>query len=261
MEAQLFVSCPFSRLYEKYLPKVLENRLNVEIGLNCGALHRFSNSVFRQVARCLQETGLKALVHAPFSDLSLGALDPAVRRAVLDRHLQALEVAALFGARKMVLHTGFDKRHYWGQEERWLANAIESLLHISERADEYHIKMVVENVFEPDWRIHKTIFEAMGEEVQVGFCFDIGHHMVFSHAAQEEWLRYLGVWLSHCHLHDNLGRHDDHLAVGLGILDFQGLFRWLKKEAPPVLTLTIEAHREQDVMVSVERVNNYMAHI
>ncbi len=251
MPPEIFISCPFTTLCQDHLDEIIDMGLNVEIGLNCGALHSMDRSKFKEVAERLAREGRKALIHAPFTDLSLGAADPLVREAVLERQCQALEVAGLMGAAKMVLHTGFDRRHYWGMEAAWIARAADSLIKLASKADEYSVELVLENVFEADWRIHDALFRAVGE-ANMGFCYDIGHHKVFSKTPQEEWLRNMGNRLSHCHLHDNHGRHDDHIAIGAGTLDFEGLFQWLASRKREGMTLTIEAHRREDVRPSLD---------
>ncbi len=222
----------------------------MEIGLNCGALYHFQEEHFSTIADRLSKAGLRTLVHAPFTDISLGAIDPEIRSACLKRLNEALNVSKMMGASKLILHTGFDKRHYWGVEEKWLTNAKESLIKLGKQADLYNIEIVLENVFEPDWRVHEALLHG-AKDTKVGFCYDIGHQMVFSKALQHEWLEHMSQWISHCHLHDNRGRHDEHLAIGKGMLDFDGLFRWLHEKGKDV-TMTIEAHRKEDIFISLE---------
>ena len=60
----------------------------------------------------------------------------------------------------------------------------------------------------------------------------------------------MSPWLAHLHLHDNNGRRDEHLGIGRGKFDFQGLFKFLTKhDLQPLITL--EPHSEDDLWVSL----------
>ncbi len=242
------VACPFDMLEERYMDKVLRERLNLEIGLNGGILDRYRLQSFKKAARLLEGAGLKATVHAPFSDMSMGARDGRVLKAVRARLLRSVEIAGVFKAPSLVCHTGFDRRHYWNMEEAWLETALETVDILQQAAGDAGTRLMIENVFEADPRIHQRILSQFHE---VGFCYDIGHHRVFSHTDQKGWLNGLGDRLAQLHLHDNRGRHDDHLTIGQGDLDFHGLFSWLQQSGKsPVFTL--EAHDEASVIPSLK---------
>ncbi len=250
LKQQVFVCCPFDLLVDRYLSRFLEEHMNPEIGLNAGVLDRFQWSSFKEVAGSLETEGLSCTVHGPYTDLSIGAIDKKVRSISIERIKQALEIAALFRARSLVCHTGFDLKHYYTMRDRWLGNAIESLALLSDCASLFNIPIMLENVFEPDPSIHREIFEAIISPF-LGFCLDIGHIGVFSKMELGYWLKDLGRRLGQLHLHDNRGVHDDHLAIGEGIMDFDGLFSWLYGERKrPIVTL--EPHDEKAVLPALE---------
>lgn len=241
-----FVCCPFDLLVEQHLPRLAAKRINPEVGLNGGVLDRFRMPSFRRVARALRESGLRCTVHAPFADLSLGAIDPRIRRVTVERLRRTLEVSAVLEACSMVCHTGFDDRHYYGVEDRWLGYALESLCQLVEEATSLGIQLMLENVFELRPAIHKRLFVALASP-SLSFCLDLGHQQVFSTTSLSAWLAALGYRLGQVHLHDNNGCLDDHLPIGQGCVDFDSLFLWLKASGRrPILTL--EPHAEEAVV-------------
>ncbi len=246
----VFISCPFDQLVEEYLPLVLRERVNLEIGLNGTILDRYKMPSFGKIARIIEENGLKCTIHAPFIDLSLGAIDSLVRRATVKRLLRAINIASLFKAQSMVFHTGFDPKHYHGHQEEWLENSFHTVEQLLSAAAEKKLKLNLENVFEYTTGIHQKLFSKFDDQY-LGFCLDLGHQRVFSKTSMEEWLETVGARIGQLHLHDNKGEWDDHLAIGKGEIDFDGVFDFLEEnEITPLLT--IEAHKKEDVMPSLE---------
>ncbi len=242
------ICCPFDLLVEEYLPKITGQRINPEIGLNGGILDRFNDTDFKGVARVLKEHGLYCTVHAPFVDLSIGAIDKMVRKATVERLKRSLDIAMMFNAEAMVCHTGFDPRHHRSLESQWTENALESLSILLEHTE--NIPLSLENVFETSPDIHRHLFENMNSRL-LGFCLDLGHLYAFGNGDLEGWFNQLKLWLMQLHLHDNNHKHDEHLPIGHGSLDFRSLFGLLYREgAKPLITL--EPHREEDVIPSLE---------
>ncbi|OPL17205.1 MAG: hypothetical protein AVO38_05235 [delta proteobacterium ML8_D] len=259
IKQEVFVCCPFDLLVNRYLPCLLKDRINPEIGLNGEILDQFQQSKFKKVAKILKKEGLICTVHAPYSDLSLGAIDPKVRRVTVERIKKALDLASVFEARTIVCHTGFDYKHYFNSVDNWLKNAAESIITLLEYASKFNIPIMLENVYELDAEIHKYIFRKIKSPL-LGFCLDFGHQNVFSKISLDKWLKDLGDRLGQIHLHDNMGVHDDHLAIGEGVLDFDSLFSWLyARSKTPVMTL--EPHEESALMPTLEGLarllNNY----
>ncbi len=245
-----FISCPFDMLVEEHLPLVLQEGINLEIGLSGTILDRFKLPSFKRVARKLESSSLRCTIHAPFIDLSLGAIDSMVRTATIKRLLRAIDIAAVFRAKSMVFHTGFDPKHYHGQKEEWLENCYTTLKLILTHAGLKGIKLNLENVFEYTPEIHQAIFSRF-DEPGLGFCFDLGHQKVFSKRGMDEWLEAVGNKIGQLHLHDNNGDWDDHLAIGMGKIDFERVFQYLEKNRLAPL-ITIEAHKKEDVIPSLE---------
>ena len=245
-----FISCPFDLLVDEHLDAVLHERINIEIGLNGTILDRFKIPSFKRIAAILKKHNLKCTVHAPFIDLSLGAIDSLVRKATVKRLKRAIDIASVLEAKSMVFHTGFEPKHYFEQESAWLKNSYSSLEALLNHAKKYDLKLNLENVYEYTPQIHEAIFSKFPKD-QLGLCLDLGHQNVFAKSDMSQWLKSIGSRIGQLHLHDNRGKWDDHLAIGSGKVDFHSIFQFLeKKKITPLLT--IEAHKKEDVIPSLK---------
>ncbi|MCU4138573.1 MAG: Sugar phosphate isomerase/epimerase [Thermodesulfobacteria bacterium] len=249
MEHLVFVSIPWELLINKYLPLVLENKINVEIALNAKALDNYSYLNFKDIAKKLKDSGIKTTIHLPFMDLSLGAFDPWIKEASLRRIFFAMERAVVFEPLNLVLHSGYHMDYHREVKEEWRENFIESMDKILNLAEELNLTISLENVFEPDPEFVKPIFETF--ENRLFWCFDPAHARVFSEKEEMKWLNTLYFYIKEIHCHDNLGKHDDHLAIGKGVIKFKEIFDFFKeKNLRPLLVS--EAHNEEDTYINVE---------
>jgi len=245
------INIPFTMLKEGYLDRFIQQRLNPEIGFDATALDRFSVSDFSVIADRFHKAGLTITLHAPFVDLSPGSTDPHIRMVTRRRFKQILELVTIFRPKTVVCHAGYDDKRYWYFKDFWVKNSVEMWSWLGQGLRAEGSLLMLENVYEHGPNDIRILFERL-ENQGIGFCLDTGHQAVFGHVSLETWVDSLGPYIGQLHLHDNSGEKDDHLAMGMGTVDFQALFKQLgaMRKDPPVITL--EPHREEDFRPSIE---------
>jgi len=248
MEELVFVSIPWELLLNKYLPLVLETKINVEITINAKALDNYSYLDFKHIAKKLKDYGIKTTIHLPFMDLSVGALDPWIKEVSLKRIFLSMERASFFEPLNLVLHSGYHMDYHREAKEEWRESFTEGLEKILVLAEELGLTISLENVFEPDPEFLKPVFENFKGKLY--WCFDPAHASVFSEKEEMEWLKVLYPYIKEIHCHDNLGKYDNHLAIGKGKVKFKEVFDFFKeKDIKPLLVS--EAHNEEDTYINV----------
>lgn len=185
------------------------------------------------------------LVHGPFTELNPGGIDPRAVALTAHRFDQAYRVCKRLGIQNMVLHSGFVPVLY---EPEW---------HIQESirfwkqwlAGKEAVKIVLENVFDPDPMILRKIVEGVASP-NLGICLDLGHAHAFGSKlfSEEDWIQTLSPYLQHLHIHDNGGEGDFHQSLGEGTIPYEELFK-RKELQREDLTFTLESRRaEPDVL-------------
>lgn len=190
--------------------------------------------------RCLVS---ELLLHAPFNELCPAAIDPMIREVAEKRFLQTFEIAAKYGMKKLVVHTGFDPMIY--RKEWFIPQSVQFWKKLLKKKPE-GLMLVLENVMETDPEIPLAICEEVNDP-DFRLCLDIGHANLMP-VPVNDWITAYGPLLSHLHIHNNAGsvtkgiiaaKDDTHSALGDGILDIEQILRRLKKENPDV-TVTVE---------------------
>jgi sugar phosphate isomerase/epimerase len=229
---EIQVNIPFTMLHESYLERFIKFKLNPEIGFDAIALDRYPLSDFINIADQLHECGLTITLHAPFVDLCPGSPDPKIWAITRSRFEQVLRLIPAFRPKTLVCHTGYDEKRYGYIRSIWVEKSLE-------------------NVYEYEPDDIRFLFENLHDQ-KIGFCLDTGHQAAFSGVSLETWIEYLGPYIAQLHLHDNLGKQDEHQALGQGLIDFQALFKKLItiRKKPPIITL--EPHREEHLWPSLE---------
>jgi sugar phosphate isomerase/epimerase len=244
------VCIPWRLLKDRYLPKVLANRMNPEIGISGDVIDSYTKEAFYEVASLLQNEGLTISLHAPFYDLAPGGVDRKILKATRERLQQLFDLVPLFKPVSVVCHTGYDRKRYHEVEDAWLETSLETWTTLAGHLKGTETTLMIENVYEKSPRMLVRLFDRLDTE-QVGFCFDTGHMHAFSKTDMRGWLNKLGPRIKELHLHDNDGSEDHHLAIGEGDIDFEPLFEYVdQKGLKPIIT--IEAHKEKWLWQSIE---------
>ncbi|MDI6742680.1 MAG: sugar phosphate isomerase/epimerase [Smithella sp.] len=240
-------------LLARHLERILEEKLNLEIYFHHYALQNLDKTRCIEMAKRLTDAGLKITFHAPFMDLRPGALDEKIRRASVDRMKEAFSLARYFNPIKIVCHPCFDERYYVFGEDLWLESSVKTWKELIPLAEKYKTVIALENTYEQNPDMLRRLFDTLSSE-SICFCFDAGHFNVFSYEPLNVWLKTLGKYLGHLHLHDNFGQSDEHLPVGKGTFPFEELFAALKKmRFSP--TMTLEAHNPENLWKSIRNID------
>jgi sugar phosphate isomerase/epimerase len=246
---------PWLRRHE-YLSRILELGLAPEIAFKGPDLEQLTLAELAALAAQLAASGRRPTVHAPFFDLSLGAMEPLVRTVTVQRLTQALQAAAGLGAHLMVVHPGYDRWRYPNLAATWTDQAAETLLPLVARAEACDCRLALENIYEETPATLLALVERL-DSPWFGHCFDIGHWRLFGTTSQADWLNAIAPRLLHLHLHDNHGQSDEHLPVGEGTIDFTPLMQLLPTlEQPP--SLTLEAHKPSELRRSLDNLHNLL---
>jgi sugar phosphate isomerase/epimerase len=246
------VHVPYHRI-EDYLHFINESRINLEIYFSSRSLDALKSSDITRLKERF-DYNPSFTVHAPFMDLSPGAVDSKARAVTMERFSQILDVAQMLGPKAVVFHSGYEKWKYALNIDLWLEKSLLTWKPLAERAEDMGIRIAIENIFEDEPSNLRILMEAMGSG-KFGICFDTGHCNLFSRVPLDEWLRQLKPYIVELHLHDNHKSSDEHIAIGDGTFDFGTLFSALSDKD---MIYTIEGHTPEDVLKSIRRLQGYL---
>ena len=239
-------------MIEDYLLFIKKNRIDLEVYFSSACLDSVHVSDVSKMLERLEYNPCFT-IHAPFMDLSPGAVDSRVRSVTAERFAQVFDIAEILKPRAIVFHSGYEKWKYALKIDPWLENSLIIWRPLLKRAMDAGVKIAIENIFEDEPANLRLLMEEIGSE-HFGICFDAGHFNLFSKIPLAEWLKQLKKYIIELHLHDNGKTQDDHIAIGDGTFDFAALFAALKDKE---LICTIEGHTPEDVLKSVERLKAY----
>ncbi len=247
-----FINAPYELFRERYLDFFLSYRLNPELYFSPQLLDKWPEDEFKALAQELKSHALKVTFHAPFFDLSPGALDEKIRQATEERLKQVLELIPIFTPYAIVTHLGFDPRIHDSHKKEWLESSLKTWQELMPLAERYKVNLNWENVFEPDPELFLALLQRLSSPF-LGVCFDLGHVFAFTRSTLSKW-ETLFPYIKQLHLHDNHGHRDEHLGLGKGNIDFLSLFSKLKQyDRYPLITL--EPHTEEAFWDSLKYLN------
>jgi sugar phosphate isomerase/epimerase len=246
------VHVPYHRI-EDYLHFIKENRINLEVYFSSRSLDTLKSSDVIRLRENL-DYNPSFTVHAPFMDLSPGAVDSKARAVTMERFSHTLAIAEILKPKTVVFHSGYEKWKYALNIDLWLEKSLLTWKPLVKRAEDMGVKLAIENIFEDE---PSNLRMLMGEvdSGNFGICFDTGHFNLFSRISVEDWLKQLRPYIVELHLHDNHKSSDEHIAIGDGTFDFATLFSALRGMD---VIYTIEGHTPEDVMKSIGRLQDYL---
>lgn len=244
---RVHVHIPYARL-EEHIELLNREGLSPEIYFPSSSLDNLTErEIIYQKGRLKDCPSLS--IHAPFMDLSPGAVDSKVRDVTIERFSSILDIAEILKPITIVFHSGYEKWKYAHKIDVWLDGCRKTWPALIKRAETLGVKLAIENIFEDEPSNLVLLMKELHSE-NFGICFDTGHCNLFSKVPLKEWLEALGPYIFELHLHDNNRDLDSHLPIGEGTFDFNYLFSNLGNRD---YIHTIEAHRPDRVIRSFER--------
>lgn len=244
------IHVPFERI-EEHASFIRQHGLNLEIYFTAPVLDSLRTEELNDVRETL-DYGPSLSIHAPFMDLSPGAMDRKVRAATLERFHHVLDIASVLKPVSIVFHSGYEKWKYGLKIKPWLEQSLLTWKPINTRAEDLGVKVAIENIFEDEPSNLRMLMEEMDSE-NFGVCFDAGHFNLFSSLPLKDWISELRPHIIELHLHDNDRTADQHNPIGDGCFDFPSLFSLLQGKD---CVRTIEARSPEMALKSMERLKS-----
>ncbi|HMK93968.1 MAG TPA: sugar phosphate isomerase/epimerase family protein [Candidatus Limnocylindrales bacterium] len=162
--------------------------------------------------------GGKTSFHGVFQDVLVHSSDKKIAELSKERVTSSLKVASELKAIQVVFHGNFNplvKDEYYNKN--WVER---NSSFWSEILDMYHIKILLENTWEPTPDTFRRLLDQINSPL-FKICFDIGHAKVYSKAPVREWFVSLGSDIPYIHVSDNSGEKDQHSEIGKGKINWQ----------------------------------------
>lgn len=166
--------------------------------------------------------------------VELGSFHEPVRKAWVVEGKKAIDVANELGIKEINFHAQTYPLTLSNKKFRrqTIQNFIKSSEELVDYAARFNMGVMIENIpkgkrksFEPD--DFKQIFRGVNG---LGFHLDVGHAFIGEGMrGVEKYIKTFKDRLWHVHLHDNHGKHDEHLPIGEGNIDFRKVVKSLKK--------------------------------
>jgi len=252
----LYASVPFDTAFTR-LEEIIARRVHPELYFSSSILDECRDADVKCLGRALSHAGISYTFHAPYIDLVPGGLDRKMREATKERLEHVVHLASLITPQSIVCHPGYDDWRYGEFQDVWLQGSAEMWGGLGKRARKAGVTLLLENVFENAPATLERLLASL-DPACFGFCFDVGHWLVYSTAAVDEWMDRLGNRLREIHLHDNHGHGDEHLPPGDGgMFDFRSFFQLLGDRRHHV-RFTLEIRDERKLERSYVQVRRYL---
>lgn len=179
------------------------------------------------------------LLHAPYNELFPCAIDKKARELAAYRYRQAIDLAKRYGAKKVIIHGGYNSRIYfpvWYVEQSivfWKA-FLET---------DPGVQIVLENVLEDDPQWLLDIVKGV-DDPRLRLCLDVGHVNAYSALPVMDWLEMWAPYISHFHIHNNDGSRDQHYPLTEGTIPMLQLFTRAQERCPEA-TYTLELMQDR----------------
>lgn len=196
--------------------------------------------------------------HAPICDINIASLNERIREASVEEMLRTMEHSNKMGIEMITIHPGLYSTVLHNVEARSTELAKQSLKTIEKGSREYGVVAAIENM--PSFRIMmgqtpKDLLELIdGTDLMI--CFDIGHANTMG--LMDECVDTFGKRIVNIHIHDNMGKNDDHMTIGDGKIDFIKILSKLKWYRGNYI---IESKSMESAIVSKERLEGMLRKI
>ncbi len=179
-----------------------------------------------------------------------------VRKSWVEECKKIIENFMKIEANIFTIHPYF--RPFPGCEEKrtrknLLEQATKSLAELSDFTSEHGITLCVENILPPQLSDIEDLKEMFDNIKSLKMTLDIGHAYIKGGIKEiEELAKKFKRRIIHLHVHDNNGKVDEHLPLGVGTINFKGIAKTIK-QLKNCKTVVLEIHRGRGEHILLSR--------
>jgi sugar phosphate isomerase/epimerase len=188
-----------------------------------------------EILSSLSEAGMFPLGHTAYW-VGFGSSHEKARMGWIEEAKDMIHVAS-------ELKIGLLNFHFYGKLGRvgateqsrniFLNNFIDAMIELTRFAAKMKVDLMLENVPAENGTQLGSIeyFSHVMKAVPVlRFHLDVGHAFIENRMkGVKDYINAFGDRLAHVHMHDNHGKQDEHLPLGMGKIDFRKVVRFLKE--------------------------------
>ena len=250
----------FGALTDPLLPIEKEIRLLkkmgfdfVEIAVEAPATPEVLLEKKDKIKRILSKLKMDAMIHVPIF-VSIADLYESIRNASQEEVLKSLDLAVEIGVERLVIHKGSARGLGKRLKDVVRRYEVEFFKRLTKKARELGLILLLENLDGLNEIEDLEFFFRRFKKLK--FTLDVGHANLFAKENRSiKLIRKFRRRLMHIHLHDNLGRRDDHLPIGCGNIDFLKIFKELKRiKFDETMTLEVFTRDRDYQRISLEKV-------
>jgi sugar phosphate isomerase/epimerase len=211
----------------------------------------------RLIQELLHRYGMGITGHLP-TFVWTSDLYESLRKTSVQETLDALEAGSELGIEKVVLHPGYITGLAKFVLDRAKGYGMESIGAILKKAISLGITLCIENMFPQSNFLSsphefQEVFQSFPE---IRLALDIGHaNLGGGKNKSSEFIHQFGYRIGHVHANDNFGKEDNHLPIGVGIIDFEKILRELNEaQYDETLTLEVFSKDREYLKISKEKI-------
>jgi len=163
---------------------------------------------------------------------------------IIDRLVLHIEPGAF-----MTIHS--EKEYVYKFDQDYVYRTIDNLKKIRDILQTYDIELVLENV--PIHPFMEELYAALGEH-DFGFCWDIGHDVIYNQFLFSTWREKYNLQIKHMHMHNVLKGTKDHQKLQVGNLQID---EYLKYAYANDIHIVVEVKDTENLKDSIEYIRAF----
>jgi len=225
------------------------------------AHHKLIRETRQDVLDGLARYGMGVVCHLP---TFVSTADPteSIREASIQETMLSLREASGLKPLKAVVHPSFIQGLGTMMKEKSRQYAMEAFDRILKEAAELGVPVCVENLFpRSNSLVEAEDFDALFlRHPSARLTLDTGHAHIGDRERIFAFIKRHGFRIGHIHASDNSGRDDEHLPIGVGSIDFEGIVSALKEIGyDDTITLEVFSRDRDYLRISREKLSAMFA--
>lgn len=206
----------------------------------------------------LTGTGLELVAHLPFT-VPIWSPFEDHRTGALQTHEACLDAAAALDAKAAVVHPSSAAMGDAYDRSTVVDGVLESVRHLNAYGSERGVSVCVENLQSGPFTLDGL--DRVVESTDASLVVDTGHARVSgqNHDELVEFVSEHRERVAHLHLNDTRGASDEHLPLGAGTVDFEGVFEALGRNWDGRLSVEFVGSGKANLARSLEHLDTILA--